>query len=104
MTAWLMAAAIFLAQTAWADGWTSDFTITNLYIAGQNNFQYRVYGMPAVSSCTNGPTWAYLNDSDPGSAGFYAAMLGAYYSGKVIRVNVQTVNGFCHIIELFISG
>jgi len=104
LKSWLMAGAVLLAQNAWADGWTTDFTITNLYIAGQNNFQYRVYGMPAVSTCTNGPTWAYLNDSDPGSAGFYAAMLGAYYSGKVIRVNVATVNGFCHIIELFISG
>lgn len=34
----------------------------------------------------------------PGRAVFYAAMLGAYNSEKVIRVNVQTVNGFCHII------
>ena len=62
LKSWLMAGAVLLAQNAWADGWTTDFTITNLYIAGQNNFQYRVYGMPAVSTCTNGSTWAYLNE------------------------------------------
>jgi hypothetical protein len=95
---------LLLSTHASADGWTTDFTVTNLYVSGQNNFQYRVYGMPAVSSCTNGPTWAYINDSDPGSQGFYAAILSAYDLGKVIRLNIQTVNGFCHIVELFVSG
>jgi hypothetical protein len=95
---------LLLSAQASADGWTGDFTITNLYVAGQNNFQYRVYGMPAVSTCTNGPNWGYVNDSDPGSAGFYAAILSAYDLGKLIRLNIQTVNGFCHIVELFVSG
>jgi hypothetical protein len=86
-----------------ADGWTADFTITNLYIAGENNFQYRLYGMPSVAACTSAPNWAYINDADPGSKGMVATLLGAYYSGRVVRVNLVTTNGFCHIIELFVS-
>jgi len=92
------------ALPAHADGWTSDCTITNLYVAGQNNFQYRVFGMPGIASCTSGQTWGYVNDADPGSQGFVAAILSAYNTGKLIRLNIQTVNGFCHIIELFVSG
>jgi hypothetical protein len=95
---------LLVSSSAFADGWTSDFTITNLYVAGQNNFQYRVYGMPTVASCTNGSNWGYINDIDPGSAGYYAAILTAYTTGKAIRLNIVTTNGFCHIVELFVSG
>jgi hypothetical protein len=92
------------AISARADGWTSDFTITSLYVAQQNNFQYRVYGMPPVASCTNATTWAYVNDADAGSPGSVAAILSAYSMGKLIRLNITTVNGFCHIVELLVSG
>jgi len=96
---------LLLASTsAFADGWTADFNITNIYVANQNNFQYRIYGMPAVASCTNGTNWAYINDSDNGSTGYYSTLLMAYSAGKQVRLNLVTVNGFCHIIELFVSG
>jgi hypothetical protein len=93
------------AIPAWADDvWTSTFTITNFYVAQQNNYQYRVYGMPTVASCTSATNWAYVNDADAGSPGTIAAILSAYYTGKLISLHVITVNGYCHIIELMISG
>ncbi len=95
---------LMISKAALADGWTPAFTITGVYVAGLNNFQYRVYGVPTQASCTNGPTWAYVNDSDGGSAGQYAAILSAYAEGKSISLNVVTVNGYCHIIELFVTG
>ncbi len=100
----LFAGLLLASSSAFADGWTSDFNIANIYVAGQNNFQYRIYGMPPVASCTNGTNWAYLNDSDGGSAGYYATLLTAYSTGKLVRLNLVTTNGFCHIIEIFVSG
>lgn len=83
--------------------WTSDFTITNLYVAGQDNYQYRVYGMPSNSGCASGPSWAYVNDGDPGSKGYIATILASFYAGRPIRVLVEPVGGYCHIIEIFAS-
>lgn len=104
MKSMLCALLLLASSSAFADGWTSDFTITNIYVANLNNFQYRIYGMPSVASCTNGSNWAYLNDSDGGSVGYYSTLMMAYASGKTIRLNLVTSNGYCHIIELFVSG
>jgi hypothetical protein len=68
----------FAASPARADGFTGYFTITSLYFAEQNNFQYRVFGMPLIAACTNAVNWAYVNDSDPPSKGMVAAILLAY--------------------------
>jgi hypothetical protein len=88
------------------DGWTpTPFTITSVYVAQQNNFQYRVYGIPASSGCPNSTTWAYINDSDLGSPGYVAAILSAFSAGKLITVNITTTaSGFCHIVELQVWG
>jgi hypothetical protein len=83
--------------------WTADFQITNLYVAGAENFHYRVYGMPPVPACNNGTTWSYVNESDSGSKGYIAALLSAFTAGKYIRVLVTPANGFCHIAEIFVS-
>lgn len=97
-------ASAWVTVPAWADGWTSSFAITSVYIAQQNNFQYRINGMPADATCVNATTWGYINDSDPGSQGEVATILGAYYSGKSVSLHVVAVNGFCHIIEFTVSG
>lgn len=93
----------FAANSARADSWTTNFTITGIFVAGQNNYQYRVNGMPAAAECPGYP-WGYVNDSDLGSQGMVAAIYSAYASGKQISLHVVTVNGFCHIIEMFVSG
>jgi hypothetical protein len=95
---------LLTCSPAFADGWTTNFTITGLFVSVQNNFQYRVYGLPPVASCTNGTTWAYINDSDGGSTGYYAALLTAFTTGKQITLNLVTVNGYCHIVELEVIG
>lgn len=84
--------------------WTGDFTITNIYVAGENNFQYRIYGMVPNSSCSNGSNWVYINKSDSGSEGFVAAMFTAFASGRPIRALIEPTNGYCHVIELFMTS
>jgi hypothetical protein len=59
--------------------------------------------MPAAAECASLP-WGYVNDSDAGSQGMVAAIYSAYASGKLISLHVVNVNGFCHIIEMFVSG
>lgn len=88
---------------AHANYWTGDFTITNLYVAGENNFQYRTYGAGSQPICPNSPNWAYVNDADSGSKGKIATILAAFYTGRPIRVYIEAVNGFCHIEEVFAS-
>jgi hypothetical protein len=94
----------FAANSARADSWSSYFTITSIFVAGQNNFQYRVNGMPAVAECTNAPNWGYVNDGDAGSPGMVAAIYSAFVSAKLVSLHVVTVNGYCHIIEMMVSG
>jgi hypothetical protein len=85
--------------------WTADFTITNLYVSGSQNYHYRVYGMPANPACPPPNHWVYVNEIDTGAKGQIAAILMAYASGKPIRVLVETdANQLCKIIEIFISG
>jgi hypothetical protein len=86
------------AQTSY---WTGDFAITGLYVAGQNNFQYRTYGMGTQAMCPSSPNWAYINDSDSGSKGMVATILAAFYSGRTIRVLIAAPQGYCKIEEVF---
>ena len=92
------------SQPAPAASWSGNFTITNIFVAGANNFHYRIYGMPTYSACSNGPTWGYLNKGDSGSEGYIAALLMAFASGKQVGLFVEEVNGYCHILEVFISA
>jgi hypothetical protein len=98
----LTSVLLFASMQAFADEWTPEFRITALYVAGATNFHYRVFGMPNMPVCANGVNWAYVNEADPGSKGFIAAMLSAHASGKPIQVLTTPVNGFCHILELII--
>src|SRR5689334_19767264 len=84
--------------------WRGYFTITNLYVAGLNNYQYRLYGSDVLPSCTSSPGWSYLNDSDSGSKGQVAALYAAFYSGRPVRVLLEDVGGFCHILEVVVSS
>jgi hypothetical protein len=93
----------FAANSARADSWTGNFTITSIFVARQNNYQYRVNGMPAAAECTGTP-WGYVNDGDPGSQGMVAAIYSAYVSAKQVSLHVVAVNGYCHITEMMVSG
>lgn len=98
--------AILLCASAnsFADGWTAGFTITNLFVSGPNNFQYRVFGIPTQTQCTGANYWAYINDSDPGAQWYAAALLSAFTAGKTVQLNIQTVNGYCHILEMSVAN
>jgi hypothetical protein len=105
ITCFLLGAVLScVSATSFADGWTPGFTITSLYVSGPNNFEYRINGMPAQSQCPNATSWAYINETDPGAQWYAAALLSAYTAGKTVQLYIQPVNGFCHILEMVVSG
>ena len=100
----LCLALLLVSIDARSASWTSDFTITAIYVAGINNFQYRVHGMPAMPFCTNASNWAYINEEDAGAKGFILSVYTAFTTGRPIRVLVEVRNGYCHIEELFLTA
>jgi len=100
----LCLALMLVSIDARSASWTSDFTITGIYVAGKDNYQYRIYGMPAMPSCTNGSNWAFINESDLGSKGYVTSVYTAFATGRPIRVFVEVENGYCHIQELFLTA
>lgn len=98
-----LAALCACTVPAAAGQWVSAFTVTSLFVSGENNYQYRLYGMPTVTACTNGPNWAFINDADSGSKGKVATLLGAFYSGRRVGIFVEAENGYCHVLELIVE-
>ena len=97
----LLFALFGLAGSAHALSQTGSFVITQLYISGAENFHVRVSGFAAISACPNGPTWAYINQSQSGSKEYIAALAIAYASGKPVNLFWQAdANGYCQIIEM----
>jgi hypothetical protein len=100
-----VALALFAGQAQAAGFWIPDFTITNLFVAGGDNYHFRVYGMQPVSACSAEPTMAYLNEKDSGSKGQIGTLLMVYSTGKTVRFFVEPdANGYCHILEVYVSG
>lgn len=102
----LLSTLTLVSNNAWADGWTSAFTITSLYVSGPNNYAYRVYGFPPIAGTTcAGGGWAYINQGDAGASWYASALLTAYSTGKQVTLLVQVDgNGYCHIAEMTVSG
>jgi hypothetical protein len=97
---------VSMAQTTYQTG---SFVIGQVGTAAGNNMYFRVYGVPSMSYCASGPTFAYVDVADSGYQGKVATILTAYSLGKQIYMLVQPVdfysNGssYCHIIEIYIT-
>jgi hypothetical protein len=106
----IMLAAMLLAssQAQATQFWTNDFNITHLFVAGAENYHFRVYGMTAQAQCsanTDAQYFAYFNESYQGSKGLMASLLMAYATGKQVRLFIEVDgNNYCQILEAFISG
>jgi hypothetical protein len=100
----LLTLLLLTSAVAQAAQWTGYFTITGTYISGAENQHYRVGGMPLLSSlCPNGPSYAYINQSQSGSKTYVAALMSAQATGKKVNLYVVGNGGFCQIIELQVS-
>lgn len=89
--------------------WTERFRINQIYMSGAENYHFRVYGMDQQNQCTNGSSWAFINESSSGSKGMISLLLSAYMAGKDVRLLTQEFtsssgNTYCKIIELEVSG
>jgi hypothetical protein len=95
---------VSIAQTTYQTG---SFVIGQVATAAGTNLYFRVYGVPSMSYCASGPTFAYIDVADSGYQGKVATLLTAYSLGKQIYMVVQPVefygNGssYCHIIEIY---
>jgi hypothetical protein len=95
-----------MAQTTYQ---TASFVIGQVGTAAGDNMYFRVYGVPSMSYCASGPTFAYVDVADSGYQGKVATILTAYSLGKQIYMLVQPVDfygsgsSYCHIIEIYIT-
>jgi hypothetical protein len=100
----LIAALFTMSAAAQAVGYTGPFVINQLYISGAENYHLRVSGFPAISACSNGPTWAYVNQSQSGSKTYIAALMTAYAMGKTVNIVWQPdTSGYCQVLEVIVS-
>ncbi len=83
--------------------WSSAFVLTGVFVSAEGNYHLRANGLPAAANCPG--SWAYINQSDSGSKEYMASLLLAYALGKQVSLYVAPdTNGYCHIIELQVSG
>jgi|GEM_PF-6700403 len=74
-----------------ASEFTSQFKISATMVYEANNMMFRVYGMPAMSSCP-GNAWAYINEDDSGAKTKISTLLSAAAAGKTVVLDVAPVN------------
>lgn len=81
---------------------TGVFVPTVLYVSGADNYQMRVFG--AISAtCPSG--FAYVNQSDPASKTYFAALMLAYSNGKRLNLSVAPPDaiGACRIFDVIVQ-
>ncbi|HSI50827.1 MAG TPA: hypothetical protein VLA61_21380 [Ideonella sp.] len=76
--------------------------IANVYIAGGGNYGYRVNLVGNVPACSNGSGFGYVNDTDSNYKVFVANLMMAYAAKKTVSLITEKVNGFCHIVEVWV--
>ncbi|MGD8914754.1 MAG: hypothetical protein PVI97_17580 [Candidatus Thiodiazotropha sp.] len=97
---------VFFAHNAYAGEWSDWFTISRIFVSSASNMHFRVGGMESIDDCTNGKTWAYVNESDSGASAKISTLLSAHAAGKNVRLYVSPTdvygNGkvYCHVVEL----
>ena len=75
--------------------------ISSIYISNGQNFAYRVYFAGRSSACASGTGgFAYMNEADSSYKVFVANLMMVYALGKTVNLNVEYVNGYCHILEV----
>lgn len=106
----IFACALLIGGAASATETISAFKINKVFVSNAENFHFRVYGMPAMSFCPDGSTWAYINEADSGAKGKISTLLSAYAAGKDVVLYVTPTdpasNGkaYCKITEFMVQG
>lgn len=70
---------------------TPQFRIASVSVLGENNMTFRVFGMPAMTSCP-GSAFAYVDESDSASKTKISTLLSAFAAGKNVQLHVEPVN------------
>ena len=78
--------------------------IATLYTAQGSNFGFRVYlaaGAKACSAANAG--FAYTNVTDDNYKAYMATLMLAYMLQSPVTIVTEQVNGFCHILEVYVA-
>jgi tartrate dehydratase alpha subunit/fumarate hydratase class I-like protein len=92
-------ASLFVAVLpAWAWDGAPTGKITSIDVTAGTNYAFRVYLNGGGSAlCTNGTSFAYLNEADSNYKVYVAALLMAKAQGSTVTLFVMTEGGMCHI-------
>jgi len=95
---WVMASLLVAGLPAWAWDGAPSGKITSIDVTAGTNYAFRVYlNGGAVALCTNGTSFAYLNEADSNYKVYVASLLMAKAQNSTVTLFVNTEGGFCHI-------
>lgn len=87
----------------YAYDYPTPFVIDQLRILADGH--YRIVSNDGAAQCSGGPTgpaWSYVNTGDSGAKGKNAALLLAYAQRKTVELVTENVDGYCHIVDIWI--
>ncbi|MEF7613647.1 hypothetical protein V4F39_06965 [Aquincola sp. MAHUQ-54] len=98
----IVAALTWVPLACFAGEWTPWFSISSTYAAGAENYNLRIYGVPA-GSCSAG--WAYINQSATGSKVIMSSLMLAFATNRRVQLYLdKDESNYCKIIEAAVGG
>lgn len=86
-----------LAPVAHAWDGTVTGRIVTVDVAEGSNYGFRITMSGVSNMCTDGPSWAYLNDTDSNYKTYVSALMLAKVQGVNVTVYSNRVGANCHI-------
>lgn len=87
-----------LALSANAQPWDGSAAgkVRTLDVTASENFGFRVY-LEGQAMCTGGPSWAYVNGSDPSYKSYVSLLMLARAMDKPVLIYSQRTGDYCKI-------
>nr|WP_297531524.1 hypothetical protein [uncultured Roseateles sp.] len=87
-----------LALSANAQPWDGSAVgkVKTLDVTASENFGFRVY-LEGQAMCTGGPSWAYVNGSDPSYKSYMSLLMLARAMDKTVLIYSQRTGDYCKI-------
>jgi hypothetical protein len=70
--------------------------VRTLDVTASENFGFRVY-LEGQAMCTGGPSWAYVNGSDPSYKSYVSLLMMARAMDKPVLIYSQRTGDYCKI-------
>jgi hypothetical protein len=91
-------AVAFVLNPLHAQPWDGSASgkVRTLDVTASENFGFRVY-LEGQAMCTGGPSWAYVNGSDPSYKSYVSLLMMARAMDKPVLIYSQRTGDYCKI-------